>query len=50
MDIQKELEEVQKKVDELKRKQDNIEKIKELQERHEKRRGIRPFSHAYEMT
>jgi len=50
MDIKKELEQVQKKIDDLKRKQENIDKIRELQERHEKKRGMRPFSHAYEMT
>ena len=49
MDIKKELEQVQKKVDDLKRRQENLEKIRDLQERKDKQRGMRPFSHAYEM-
>jgi len=49
MDIKKELEQVQKKVDDLKRRQENLEKIRDLQERTDKKRGMRPFSHAYEM-
>jgi len=49
MDIKRELEEVQKKIDDLKRRQDNIQKLQDLQDRHNKLRGMRPFNHSYEM-
>ena len=49
MDIQKELELVQKKIDEIKRRQDNLQKLQDLQDRRDKMRGTRPFNHAYEM-
>ena len=49
MDISKELEAVQKKIDDLKRRQENIEKIRELQEKHNKLKGLIPFNHSSEM-
>jgi len=50
MDISKELEAVQKKVDDLKKRQENIQKLQDLQDKHNKQKGMRPFSHSYEMN
>tara|TARA_B100001250_G_scaffold369109_1_gene352314 strand:+ start:320 stop:472 length:153 start_codon:yes stop_codon:yes gene_type:complete len=50
MDISKELEAVQKKVDDLKKRQENIQKLQDLQDKQNKQKGIRPFSHSYEMN
>ncbi len=49
MDINKELNEVQKKIDDIKKTQENIQRLQDLQDKQNKRRGIRPFSHNYEM-
>ena len=49
MDINKELTEVQKKIDDIKKTQENLQKIQALQEKQNKRKGLKPFSHNYEM-
>jgi len=49
MDINKELSEVQKKIDDIKKTQENIQRLQDLQDKQNKSRGLRPFSHIYEM-
>tara|TARA_B100000965_G_scaffold280302_1_gene238103 strand:- start:1571 stop:1723 length:153 start_codon:yes stop_codon:yes gene_type:complete len=49
MDINKELTEVQKKIDDIKKTQENLQKIQDLQDKQNKRKGLKPFSHNYEM-
>ena len=49
MDINKELTEVQKKIDDIKKTQENIQRLQDLQDKQNKSKGLRPFSHSYEM-
>ena len=49
MDINKELEAVQKKLDSIKISQDMLAKINEMQDRQQKMKGEKPFSSNYEM-
>ena len=49
MDINKELTEVQKKIDDIKKTQENIQRLQDLQEKQNKIKGLKPFSHNYEM-
>tara|TARA_B100001250_G_scaffold298825_1_gene260398 strand:- start:291 stop:443 length:153 start_codon:yes stop_codon:yes gene_type:complete len=49
MDINKELTEVQKKIDDIKKTQENIQRLQDLQEKQNKNKGLKPFSHNYEM-
>lgn len=49
MDIKKELDYVQKKIDDIKKTQKNLQRIQDLQDKQNKRRGLRPFGHSYEM-
>ena len=49
MDINKELTEVQKKIDDIKKTQENIQRLQDLQEKQNRSKGLRPFSHSYEM-
>tara|TARA_B100001996_G_scaffold306440_1_gene247645 strand:+ start:265 stop:417 length:153 start_codon:yes stop_codon:yes gene_type:complete len=49
MDINKELTEVQRKIDDIKKTQENLQRLQDLQDKQNKSKGLRPFSHSYEM-
>ena len=49
MDIKKELTEVQRKIDDIKKTQENLQRLQDLQDKQNKSKGLRPFSHSYEM-
>ena len=47
--IQKELKEVQKKLDDIEKKQEWLDKLHQLERKHQQRMGNSPASHSYEM-